>query len=335
MKREPEALWKLAARADILIESFRPGRDAETGFIVPAVLCEKNPRLIVCSISGYGQTGPLKDRAGHDLNYMARAGVLARMETPRPLPLRVADLAGGALFPATAILAALYAREKTGRGTHIDAAMLDGALALQPLQLAAQTQGVFSDPLAGGVPCYNVYPTRDDRWLALAALEPKFWERFCAVVDHPQWQGAALLSGEEGARVWWREIRRWRLSSKRSRRVVCRFCRRGLLPRKPVLDPAENSATDAHLCARGMFWPSSPMAAPSCLSSGRRFSLPIPRRRSPAPQRNWVKTVPLCGKNSHCNVPVNSTARRWTIGPNRPTKMQATWQPLSKVRRWS
>lgn len=204
------ALLAVLKGADVLLEGFRPGVLAKLG-LTRAVLSELNPRLVVCSISGYGQSGPLAQRAGHDLNYVARSGLLAHNakvgEAPHPLSVQLADLAGGALFPATAILAALYARERTGRGAFIDAAMSDACVALMPFFSAAEVATGASDApgtglLHGGVPAYSVYPTRDGRYLAVAALEPKFWASLCEALDREDLKASGLLSGEEGAQVW-------------------------------------------------------------------------------------------------------------------------------------
>ncbi len=257
LKREPKTLLALAEKADVLIESFRPGVLAKLG-LPPSLLRERNPRLVVCSITGYGQTGPLKDKAGHDLNYLARAGVLGgnarRGDRPHPLPVQVADLAAGALFPATAILAALYAREKTGQGAHIDASMTDGAAALQPFTLAtwASTGTVGApgeDTLQGGVPCYNIYPTKDDRYLAVGALEPKFWQRFCALMNAPEWLASGLLQGEAGARVWRELAARFRKKTLAEWSV---FFADADCCVEPVLEPSELQS-DPQLSARGMF----------------------------------------------------------------------------------
>jgi len=138
----------------------------------------------VCSISGYGQTGPYVERAGHDLDYIALSGVLAMGGgvaggAPMMPGVQIADLAGGALWGATAILAALVGRQRTGRGAHLDISMTEGALSLLTAELGnldcgvKPTRGV--ETLNGGYACYGIYRTKDDRFLAVGALEPKFW----------------------------------------------------------------------------------------------------------------------------------------------------------------
>lgn len=177
------AFLKMAAKADVVVESFRPGVMAKLG-IGYRTLSTVNPKLIVCSISGYGQTGPYVDRAGHDLDYIALAGVLAMGGTAGGSPalpgVQIADLAGGALWGATAILGALVGRERTGQGAHLDISMTEGALALLAAELGNMDAGGShptrgTEALNGGLACYGVYATKDQRFLAVGALEPKFW----------------------------------------------------------------------------------------------------------------------------------------------------------------
>lgn len=177
-----DALLRMAEQADVVIESFRPGVIDKLG-VGYAALAARNPKIIVCSISGYGQTGPYAHRAGHDLDYISLAGVLAMGGPAGGAPVmpgvQIADLAGGALWSATAILGALVGRARTGRGAHLDISMTEGALALLTAELgnldcgARPTRGV--ETLNGGLACYSVYRTSDDRYLAVGALEPKFW----------------------------------------------------------------------------------------------------------------------------------------------------------------
>ena len=181
-----DALLRMAERADVVVESFRPGVMDRLG-VGWAALSARNPKLVLCSISGYGQTGPYVERAGHDLNYIGLAGVLAMgAEAPGRAPampgVQIADLAGGALWGATAVLGALVGRERTGRGAHLDISMAEGALALLAAELgnldcgARPTRG--SEQLNGGLACYGVYRTGDGRYLSVGALEPKFWLSF-------------------------------------------------------------------------------------------------------------------------------------------------------------
>jgi alpha-methylacyl-CoA racemase len=183
-----DAFLRLAGRADVVIESFRPGVAERIG-IGYAALCERNPRIVYCSTSGYGQSGPYAQWAGHDINYLAMAGFLdcstARADGGPPIPgATVADGAGGGMQALVAILAALVARERTGRGTRLDVAASDGVLALMSQQideyLAIGTlPGPGSNILTGRYACYDCYPTRDGRWLSVGVVEPHFWANLC------------------------------------------------------------------------------------------------------------------------------------------------------------
>lgn len=188
LKQNPAraVLWALLEKADVLLESFRPGKLAEFGLSESAI--EDNfPRLVVCSISGWGSAGPVSNRTGHDLTYQAAAGALAATAEMPNLP--VADLLG-ALAAVSAVNAALLAREKTGRGTMIDASLFDAAMIGNLTSVAASMSSggasgevAQSTGLTGAYPCYRLYDTRDGRRFALAALEPRFWKALCEAVD--------------------------------------------------------------------------------------------------------------------------------------------------------
>jgi crotonobetainyl-CoA:carnitine CoA-transferase CaiB-like acyl-CoA transferase len=194
--RRPEGVavfLRLARPADVVVESFRPGVLDRMG-LGWQVLRDANPRLVLCSLTGYGQDGPYAARAGHDLDYQAFSGVLGATGPPeRPiLPgVQLADLAGGSWPAVTGILAALLRRDRTGEGAHLDVSMVEGALALTTLsQAMAAARGTpvarGREMLSGGTACYGVYRTRDGRFAALAALEPKFFAGFCAAVGRPE-----------------------------------------------------------------------------------------------------------------------------------------------------
>jgi crotonobetainyl-CoA:carnitine CoA-transferase CaiB-like acyl-CoA transferase len=181
-----EVLLKLARRYDVLLESFRPGVMDRLG-LGPERLCEENPRLVYCSISGYGQDGPCTARSGHDMNYLGLNGLLGLTGAPDGPPVQpagqIADLGGGALMAAFGILVALRERERSGRGQIVDVSMFDGSLSW----LAMVAAGYLCDGvapgrgelnLAGGLICYRPYACRDG-WMTLAALEPKFWLEWC------------------------------------------------------------------------------------------------------------------------------------------------------------
>jgi len=169
-------------------------------------LASENPGLIYCALTGYGQDGPYRDRAGHDLNYAGLAGVVAltgrRGETPVVPGVQVADV-GGALYAALAIVAAASGRHRSGRGCFVDISMTESALSFLSLlagKLAAGFTGATrgEDELAGGFPCYGVYATADGKAMSLAALEPKFWQGFCEAVGCPDLVTEGHLRGAEG-----------------------------------------------------------------------------------------------------------------------------------------
>src|SRR5262245_60304015 len=205
--KRPEAraaFLRMVERADIVVESFRPGVMDKLG-VGWNDLQARNPRVILCSISGYGQDGPYRDRAGHDLNYIALAGVLAmtgeRGAAPTMPGVQIADLVGGGLWGATGVLAALLERDASGLGRHLDISMTEGSLALLIAELAnldsggaAPTRGEAT--LNGGLACYGVYTAGDGKPLSVAPLEPKFWVAFNAAIGR-RCDIAELIGGPE------------------------------------------------------------------------------------------------------------------------------------------
>jgi crotonobetainyl-CoA:carnitine CoA-transferase CaiB-like acyl-CoA transferase len=187
-----DAFLKLVERADVVVESFRPGVMDKLG-IGYAALSARNPKIVVCSISGYGQTGPYVERAGHDLNYIALAGVLGMTgpagAAPQMPGVQIADLAGGALWSATAILAALVGRERSGKGAHLDISMTEGALALLAAEIGNLDCNVKpsrgTEALNGSLAVYGVYKCKDGRYVAVGALEPKFWIALNQAIGRP------------------------------------------------------------------------------------------------------------------------------------------------------
>jgi crotonobetainyl-CoA:carnitine CoA-transferase CaiB-like acyl-CoA transferase len=183
-----EIFLKLASTAGIILESFRPGTVDRLG-IGYAAASSVNRRIVYCSISSFGQDGPDRDRAGHDLNFLARSGILGLCGRPDGLPVippvQIADLSS-AMYAAVGILAHLREADRTGQGRYLDIGMLDSAVAWMVMPVAEFSAGERDErgrqPLTGKFPCYNVYLTRDGRAVCLAALEPKFWQAFCRTV---------------------------------------------------------------------------------------------------------------------------------------------------------
>src|SRR5574343_218188 len=196
--KQPEggaAFLRLARNADVIIESFRPGVVDKLG-IGYATVAALNPRIVYCAISGYGQDGPYRNLAGHDINYLGYAGVLGQIGRDGGDPaipnFQIADLLGGALTATTGILAAVIEAQRTGHGRHVDVAMTDSVLAhtyFAMLRLAESGHAAPAggDVLSGGQPCYAVYRCRDGQHMAVGALEEKFWQGCCKVLERPDW----------------------------------------------------------------------------------------------------------------------------------------------------
>lgn len=253
------ALKRLVRGYDVLVESFRPGVMAKLGLSYDE-LKKENPRLIYCAITGYGQTGPDRLKAGHDLNYAARAGALGYGGDPSGLPampgVQLADI-GGAMFAVSGILAALHEQRRTGVGRLVDVAMNEAAISFLHLHLGGRLMaGEAGAPLArgrevlnGGLPCYRVYGTKDGRALAVGALEPKFFHGLLAKLDRLDLMEEAYALGEGADRVKAalegifkeRTLAEWQAFL-----AGTDFCV------EPVLEGDEVLA-DAQLRARGMF----------------------------------------------------------------------------------
>jgi len=179
-----------------LIESFRPGVVDRLGIGWDATSA-RNPRLVYCSTSGFGQTGPRSQWAGHDLNYLAVGGFLhcngRGVDGQPPVPgLTLADSAGGGMHAVMAILAALVRRATTGEGAFLDVSIADGMLGLMALAVdeylaTGEEPAPRHGLLTGRYACYDTYPTRDGGWLTVAAIEPRFWGNLCKLLDFPQW----------------------------------------------------------------------------------------------------------------------------------------------------
>ncbi|MBI1785806.1 CoA transferase [Candidatus Sumerlaeota bacterium] len=188
-----EIIRRLVERADVVVEQFRPGVMQRLGWDYPAAKAV-NPKIIYCALTGYGQNGPYRDRAGHDLNYLAMSGILSytgkKEVGPTPVGIQIADLCAGSYNLVVGVLAALYHLEKTGEGQFIDVAMLDGSIALNAISGSIFMRlGVVPDyetELLNGGTLYDIYRTKDGRYLSVGGLEPKFLADFLRAIGKPE-----------------------------------------------------------------------------------------------------------------------------------------------------
>ncbi|MBC7568852.1 MAG: CoA transferase [Spirosoma sp.] len=267
----------LVETADVVVEQFRPGHLDRLG-LGYATARARNPRIIYVSITGYGQTGPYAHLAGHDLNYLAVSGVLGLTGTsPADAPVipgvQLADIAGGSYGCVMATLAALFARQRTGEGQHVDVSMTDAVMPLLSVAYALQSgtdksadggagvgpssrgpsgQGLSGRgqmPLSGGLANYNLYRCRDGRYVALGTLEPKFWQKFCKLLDKPDW--LAFLQPQSPAQLAEFKTQIQLLFGERDRDDWTRFGLENDLLITPVND-LPDLATDPQLTARQM-----------------------------------------------------------------------------------
>jgi crotonobetainyl-CoA:carnitine CoA-transferase CaiB-like acyl-CoA transferase len=237
-------LHRLCTGADVVVESFRPSTARRLGVDSQALL-HRHPRLVCASLSGFGQSGPYAERAAHDINYQALAGLLRRhegtalvsRESPPPIApgALVADI-GAAMQAATRIVAALFARERTGAGSAVDVSIHEAALAW----------GMFPTTAELANACYALYETADGQWLALGALEPKFWKGFCERLGRPDLVPLQHARGAERARVV-EEVRRAMLGLTRDE-WLARFADADVCL-TPVYTPDE-AAADLHAAGR-------------------------------------------------------------------------------------
>jgi alpha-methylacyl-CoA racemase len=203
-----DLLNQLIDGAAVLVEGNRPGVMQRLGFGWESVH-KRNPQLVMCSITGYGQDGPFASRAGHDLNYSATAGVLGlngeSASAPFPLSVQVADVGGGGLQAAVAILGAVLEVARGGEGRHLDVSMLDGATTWLALPLAQSAAGAEvrrgADRLTGRYACYRVYACKDGRFFSVGALEPKFWAALCGALGKEDLIESQYSDGEQQDRV--------------------------------------------------------------------------------------------------------------------------------------
>jgi crotonobetainyl-CoA:carnitine CoA-transferase CaiB-like acyl-CoA transferase len=253
--RGRDAFLRLAERADVVVEGFRPGVVAKLGVGYDAVSAV-NARIVYCSISGYGQSGPYAQRAGHDINYVGYAGVgdqIGTAESPVVPNFQIADLLGGALVPAMGILAALVDTRSSGKGRYIDVAMTDAALAhavfpLLGLLERGKAPSRGTGMLDGGLPCYSLYRTKDKRFMAVGALERKFWTALCDILGCPELKEKHIVYGADAEPV---KARLEKIFSSRTQREWTEVFARADCCVSPVLRIDEALANE-QLCARGM-----------------------------------------------------------------------------------
>jgi len=299
-----EAFLRLARGADVVVEGFRPGAMARLGLGYESVAAV-NPRIVYCSLTGYGQSGPYRDRPGHDLNYCGHAGVADQMgvdqDTLALSNVPIADLMGGALTAAMGILAALFDAARTGRGRHLDIAMADGALAHAVMPLATlaahgSTRRAGRDTLTGALACYALYRTADDRFLAVGALERKFWDALCDVIEradlkplHRTGDAAteARLRDELAAIIGARPLAHWEARFAHADCCVC-----------PV-HTLEEALADPHFRARGMVVDSvhptlGPLTQVACPVKMSRHGFEL-HRHAPRPGEHTVELLREAG----------------------------------------
>jgi alpha-methylacyl-CoA racemase len=287
LKEGVAAFKRLVPRYDVVFEPFRPGVLERLG-VGHRTLLELNPRLVVCALTGYGQTGPLKDRAGHDLNYMARAGLLGMQGPGSGLPqvpgFQLADVSGG-LWSVVAILAALRERDRTGRGSILDIAMFDGlapfAAPTMARLLGGETLDRGMEMLTGGIAPYNVYETLDHEAVTLAALEPKFLQQFCEG-NGLKCDMMMLVPGEHQA-----ELRRKfsEVIASKTRAEWEAFNEAHDCCIEPVLRP-EELRKDAQVTARGVF-------VDIATNDG-----PVGEFRTPVTPREPARPAPTAGQHT-------------------------------------
>ncbi len=208
-KEGKEIFYKLIETYDIVLEGFRPGVMDRLG-VGYEELKKKNPRVILCSLSGYGQDGPYRERSGHDVNYIGLGGILELTGAMNGAPIipgvQIADIGAGGMMAAIAILAAIIHRENTDQGQFLDISMMDGVISW----LSVHAGKYFMDKdlpqrgemqLSGRYACYQVYPTKDGRHMSLGALEPKFWKNFCEAIGRSELIYKQYIEEEERLRI--------------------------------------------------------------------------------------------------------------------------------------
>ena len=284
-----EILKKLAVEYDVLIESFRPGVMDRLG-VGYEDMKQVNPAIIYCSTTGFGQTGPYRRMVGHDINYLGYSGILAWTgeHTGRPVVpgIPIGDMAGGGLVTAMAVLSALVGRERTGKGQYIDVGQADVLLSLNirnTAEVLARRKGRTARPVdvRGLSLCYNTYKTSDDKFVALGAVEPKFWSNFCKTVGKEEWVENHLLRYEDGSEMT--EALKTLFASK-SRDEWEKIFKDVESCITPVLTPDE-ALENEHYKERGMIFTMDDPDRGEILQIGfpAKFSDELNFKRSPAP----------------------------------------------------
>ena len=289
-----ERLDPLLRRADVLVEQFRPGVMDRLGLGFEA-LRQINPRLIYCSISGYGQAGPRAAEAGHDLNYIGATGLLALQPGPpdRPVvpPALIADIAGGTLPAVLNILLALRQRDRSGQGCHLDIAMTDAMFTFASHALASgHATGTFPSGggarLTGGSPRYQLYPTKDGKLVCCAALEQRFWEPFCATIGlEPRFiddnRDPAATKAAVAAIIANRSANEWRPLFAAADCCVT------------IMAPLEEALRDPHFVERGLF--AHQVTGPT---GATMPALPVPINQQFRADPGSAKAVPKLGQKT-------------------------------------
>ncbi len=254
--RGREIFRKLAKTADVILESFRPGTMNKLGLGYNDIK-KINPKIIYCAITGYGQDGPYMDKAGHDINYISIAGLLGANGSeggPPQMPgTQIADIGGGSLLGLSQILLALYQRERTGKGQFLDTSMTDGCFTFLMHHLAesAARKSPFrrgGERLTGGLACYQVYKTKDNKYISMGALEPKFWASILKIIGREDLINKQFIEDEqvplkkELQDIFITRTRDEWLALFQGQDVCC----------EPVYEP-EEAENDPHIKARGIF----------------------------------------------------------------------------------
>ena len=310
-----DALLQLVERADVLVEGFRPGVAEKLG-VGPETCLARNPRLVYGRMTGWGQTGPLAQAAGHDINYLALSGALHAIgpadHAPVPPLNLIADFGGGALYLAAGILAALFERQSSGRGQVVDAAMLDGVAHLMSMTFSLFAAGLWRDRRAsnlldGGAPFYAVYETRDGKYISIGALEQHFFDVLAERIGLPPEQRARRSKPQE-----WPQLRAAlaAIFRDKTRDEWCALLEGSDACFAPVLSLAE-APDHPHQRARGTF----------CEVGGVRQSAAAPRfdrtpAGTPVPGRDpGADTAPALLDWGFSSEQLRALAEAGAIGP--------------------